>query len=107
MVGISELVKLRYLDLSVSSVGDAGLKRLESLVDLEYLDVASTGVGPKSLAVLGRLKSLEHLFVGKMTDESSVHRQFLQIETEFGQVLETNPCDGFRSCRCSSCGAVA
>ena len=58
------LTKLKWLDLSHSSIDDSSLAVLENFVALEILDLSSTSVGGTSLASLAKLKNLEVLKLG-------------------------------------------
>jgi len=65
-----DLKKLRYLDLRLTQIGDAGVAKLKSLRSLQTLNLFRTQAGDKGLARLRKLTNLETLLIGgtKVTD---------------------------------------
>ena len=58
---LQEQDELEYLDLSKSSIDDAGLARLGNLYGLKWLDLSHTKVTDAGLASLSSFGNLEHL----------------------------------------------
>lgn len=65
-----DLRELRYLDLRLTHIGDAGAANLKNLTSLQTLNLFRTQVGDKGLAYVKNLKQLQTLLIGgtKVTD---------------------------------------
>jgi hypothetical protein len=68
--GKSELNELRYLDLRLTKIGDAGVAKLKNLKSLETLNLFRTQLGNDGLAHLKKLTELRTLLIGgtRVTD---------------------------------------
>jgi hypothetical protein len=65
-----DLRELRYLDLRLTHIGDAGAVNLRNLTSLQTLNLFRTQVGDKGLANVKHLRHLQTLLIGgtKVTD---------------------------------------
>lgn len=65
-----ELKELRYLDLRLTHIGDAGAANLRHLTSLTTLNLFRTQVGDQGLSYLRNLRQLQTLLIGgtKVTD---------------------------------------
>lgn len=69
------LKELRYLDLRLTQIGDAGAVHLKNLTGLQTLNLFRTQVGDQGLAQLKKLTHLQTLLIGgtKITDDGLVN----------------------------------
>lgn len=69
------LRELRYLDLRLTHIGDAGVANLKNLTSLRTLNLFRTQVGDEGLSYLKKLTKLETLLIGgtKVTDSGLAH----------------------------------
>lgn len=72
-----DLRELRYLDLRLTHIGDAGAANLKNLTSLQTLNLFRTQVGDKGLAYLKNLRQLQTLLISgtKITDEGAKELQ--------------------------------
>ena len=70
-----ELKSLRYLDLRLTKIGNAGVAKIKNLTSLQTLNLFRTQLGDEGLAHLKKLTNLETLFIGgtKVTDAGLVY----------------------------------
>jgi Leucine-rich repeat (LRR) protein len=70
-----DLKSLRYLDLRLTKIGDAGIAKLKNLTSLQTLNLFRTQLGDEGLAHLKKLSNLETLLIGgtKVTDAGLVY----------------------------------
>jgi Leucine-rich repeat (LRR) protein len=70
-----ELKELRYLDLRLTHIGDAGAANLKHLTSLTTLNLFRTQVGDKGFSYLRKLRQLQTLLIGgtKVTDAGLVN----------------------------------
>lgn len=73
--GGKALKELRYLDLRLTQIGDAGAAHLKNLTSLQTLNLFRTQVGDQGLAQIERLTNLQTLLIGgtKITDDGLVN----------------------------------
>ena len=87
---LSELRHLTTLQLSGTSLTDAGLMQLKDLPDLQQLNLYGTQVTDKSLEVIGRLKNIRtvNLWNTRMSDAAirQFSKQHPEIILEFGEL---------------------
>lgn len=71
----NELKELRYLDLRLTHIGDAGAVNLKHLTSLTTLNLFRTQVGDKGLSCLRNLRHLQTLLIGgtNVTDAGLVN----------------------------------
>jgi hypothetical protein len=71
----SGLQELRYLDLRLTQIGDAGAVHLKNLTGLQTLNLFRTQVGDRGLRQLRKLTKLQTLLIGgtKITDDGLVN----------------------------------
>lgn len=84
MEHVANLVNLRYLDLSYTDVGDAGLAHLADLTKLEWLILNETRVTSAGLAQLARLTNLRELRLNEcqVTDDGlAILKNLPRLET--------------------------
>jgi Leucine Rich Repeat (LRR) protein len=77
-----ELPDLRYLDLRLTHIGDAGVFHLRNLTSLTTLNLFRTDLGDAGLASLRKLTQLQTLLIGgtKVTDAGLIHiRRFREL----------------------------
>jgi YHS domain-containing protein len=63
LAAVAQLTELRRLNLSQTAVGDGGLTHLQHLAKLEYLNLYDTAVGDAGLARLHGLRALRRLYL--------------------------------------------
>ena len=77
------LKELRYLDLRLTHIGDAGVHHLRKLTSLQTLNLFRTNLGDIGLADLKDLRQLRVLLIGgtRVTDAGLVHlRRFNRLQ---------------------------
>ena len=78
-----DLKELRYLDLRLTHIGDAGVAHLRNLDSLQTLNLFRTNLGDQGLARLKNLTQLQTLLIGgtKVTDAGLVYlKRFPQLK---------------------------
>lgn len=70
-----DLRSLRYLDLRLTHIGDAGVRHLRNLTSLQILNLFRTNLGDKGLDYIKNLTQLQTLLIGgtKVTDAGLVY----------------------------------
>ena len=70
-----DLKELRYLDLRLTHIGDAGAVNLKNLTSLQTLNLFRTQVGDKGLAYVKNLRHLQTLLIGgtRVTDAGLIN----------------------------------
>lgn len=77
------LKELRYLDLRLTHIGDAGVAHLRNLDSLQTLNLFRANLGDQGLARLKKLTQLQTLLIGgtKVTDAGLVYlKRFPQLK---------------------------
>ena len=75
-----DLRELRYLDLRLTHIGDAGAVNLKNLASLQTLNLFRTQVGDKGLAYVKNLRQLQTLLIGgtRVTDAGLINLKLLK-----------------------------
>jgi internalin A len=74
---------LRYLDLRLTHIGDAGVLSLRNLISLQTLNLFRTNLGDKGLSYIRKLTQLQTLLIGgtKVTDAGLIHlKRFSELK---------------------------
>lgn len=75
-----DLMQLRYLDLRLTKIGDAGVANVKHLTSLQTLNLFRTQVSDQGLSYIRNLKQLQTLLIGgtKVTDAGLVNLKSLK-----------------------------